>query len=623
MKALPVAHAAGAARLYTVAGTPIWPYDDAETRTALIRIAELFDAPVAEEHPNPAPHDAIAYPRRGGIVVSAREDADEVAALYGHLTNRRMMTALDHGRLIEQSRVDVVVAPWDVLTTDFLCRLYRDPAWAPGLITGGSPRELLRQAVLRAAALALCGRLSRHRVDVRPLADHGLIKADKLEILGQQADAAQIKQALGSGSELLTVFTVGDGIDAGFGPLILCPMVQKVAEASGRTPACVVSGTCHRLQLPMMEALASGYLLSPDAIASRVLILHACWGIQPAGSLYDSGWGYGHRLASHDRLGAMLTTWQITIGSAADTEPLARDVARGMPLGQALARFNNAAASRRTGQLMCLLGDPELRVSTVAPPFRRSASGETTPREEQRQLAFLSAYLDTIVPKRESKSALTSARRAVSACLRKAWSGSAIDAPHEPSGTVVRQAVLRFLCRHGTIPTYHWMDLAYPVGSDDSGSPCLTCRQTTREVNLRLRVLGAGSRKLQLCPRCGLTEDRPATMGRIGLTFKEGVAYLHGSAPRGPWAASLLVRPHVGQPTFHPWPAGEDGRPLFEMPIFAQRELQGAGQLLLFMIEEASLWMARAQYDQTSSDGTKTNADMTATRLGEVMQGPS
>ncbi len=595
--ALPVALATGAAQISTADGDPIWPYGDAKTLAALTHIAEVFDSTVIEEQPHPAANGHLVRRRREGIVVSARTDADDVGALYAHLTNRRFETAQDYAA-IKTCRPDVVVAPQDVLTPDLLRQLYSEPQWAPGLITAGSPEALLRQALVRAAAVSLCGRTSGRRVDVRPLAELGRINLTEWEILGRRASRAQLRRALGSGSELLTIFTVGDGIDAGLGSLILCPMERKPVRSKGTAPPCVVSGTCHRLQLPMAEALALGRFVPPEAIAARVLVLHACWGIQPAGSLYDPTWGYGHRLADHDRLGAILTTWQIAIGSPADTDTLATDLARGMSLGRALARFNHSASSRRNGRLLCLLGDPDMRVSTRAPPpvIQRSSPRKGTPQNEHSQLAFLAAYLSMMMPKRESKVLHAAALDAVAACQRRAWSGLAIDAPEEPSGAAMRQAVLEFLCKHATIPAYHWMDFAYPVSATESGTECLGCGQSELEVSLRLRVPGAGSRKMQLCPRCGLTEDRPAKMGRIGLTIEKDMACLHQLPPRGGWAATLLFRPHVGATVFRPWPATKDHKPLSRMRIFDQGEPQGAGQLLLFMMEGASLWMARALY---------------------------
>lgn len=612
-RALPVAPATGAAQMSTAFDDPIWPYGDAETLAALTHIAELFDSTVVEEQPRPAASRDLVRLRRERIVVSARADADDVGSLYAHLTNRRFETAQDYA-LLEIHRPDVVVAPLDVLTPDFLRQLYSDPEWAPGLITAGSPKALLRQALLRAAAVSLCGRTSGRRVDVRHFADLGRINLGEWEILGRRAGRAQLRRALGSGSELLTIFTIGDGIDASLGSLILCPMERRPAWSKGTAPPCVVSGTCHRLQLPMAEALASGRFVPPEAIAARVLVLHACWGIQPAGSLHGPTWGYGHRLADHDRLGAMLTTWDVTIGAPADLEPLARDLARGTSLGRALARFNHSASSRRTGQLMCLLGDPDLRVSIRAqtPVVRKSPPRKGTPQNEHRQLAFIAAYLNTMMPKRESKALHAAARDAIAVCQRRAWSGLAIDAPDEPSGAAMRQAVLEFLCKHGTVPVHHWMGLAYPVSTKDSGARCLACGQFDREVSLRLRVLGAGSRKMQLCARCGLTEDRPAKMGRIGLTIEKDMACLHLLPPRGGWAAALLIRPHVGAPVFRPWPAAEDHKPLSTMPIFDQGEPQGAGQLLLFMMEGASLWVARTLYGlgpwSTRSEGGASGA---------------
>lgn len=591
---LPVASAKGAAKISTAANYPIWPYGDRETLAALTHIAELFHSTVVEEQPRLSVSKHATQVCRDGIVVSARADADDVGSLYAHLTNRRFETAHDC-EFLETRRPDVVVVPHDLLTPDFLRQLYSDPEWAPGVITGRSPKGLLRQALLRAAAATLCGRTSGRRVDVRPFADFGRITLGEWEILGRKARRDQLRHALGSGSEVLTIFTVGDGIDAGFGSLTLCPMNRNPPRSLEFAPPCVMSGTCHRLQLPMAEALASARLVPPEAIATRVLILHACWGIQPVGSLYDPMWGYGGRLANNDRLGAMLTTWQVTIASPADTELLMSDLERGMSLGKALARFNHSASSRRTGQLMCLLGDPDLRIFTKTRVSRGRSSRprKGTPQSEHCQLAFLSAYLNTMVAKRESRAMLVAAKKAVNTCQRRAWSGLDIEMPEEPSGSAMRQAILEFLCNQATIPAYHWMDLAYPLSTKDSGSRCLACGQYDREVTFRLRVVGAGSRKMQICPRCGLTEDRPAKMQRISLTIENSIAYLHLVPPQGGWAAALLFRPYVGTPAFRPWPADKDHKPIAGVRIFDQGEIGRAGQLLVFIMEGARLWVAR------------------------------
>jgi hypothetical protein len=574
-------------------GYPIWPYVDGETLSALTHIAQLFDSTIIEEKPSPARGEQSRSQRRG-LVMSVRAEAYDVALLYAHLTNRRFEA--DEGNALLARRPDVVVAPLDVLTPDFLRELYSDPGWAPGLITAGSPAALLRQALLRAAALRLCGRTSGKRVDVRPLAEHGRIDIGFWEVLGRVADHAQIRHALGSGSELLTICTVGDGIDVALGPLLLCPMTRTLAAVSeGVAPSCVVSGTCHRAHIPMADVPTSSRFVAPEAIAAKVLVLHACWGIQPAGSLYDPIWGYGYRLANHDRLGAMLTTWQLTIGRPSDLEPLARDLGRGTCLGKALARFNRSASARRTGQLMCLLGDPDLRVFTQVrnPVLRRAPRHERSLHDYDAQLVFLAAYLSTIDPKEESNASLAVARDAVAACQRRVWTGLE-TAADEPAAAVMRQAVVQFLCMHRTIPSKHWIDLAYPVSEKASGSRCFACGQFDREVTFRLRLVGAGARKMKICIRCGLTEDRPAKAQRVSLAVDRDVARLSLSPPRGGWTASALFLPNVGSPVVRRWPTAEDGKPASMTPIFEPSAPRGAGQVLLFMIDGASFWFARA-----------------------------
>lgn len=592
-RTLRVAHAIGTPQMSTATGDPIWPYDDTETLVALIHIAELFDSSIAEEKP----HTVVdAIPRRWkGTVMAVGDKTNDAGLLYAHLTNRRFEVARDSAFLLKR-QPDVVVVSVDRLTPNFLQQLYSQPGWAPGLITGESPRVLLRQALLRSAAAYLCGGTSGRHLDIYPFAELGQINLGNREILGRLVDPAELRKALERGSELLSVFTVGDGIDANLGPLTLCPMGQKPASLEGAAPACIVSDTCHRLQLPLTEALDSARLVSPEGIAARVLIFHACWGIQPDGSLYSPAWGYGYRLAAHDRLGAMLTTWRVTIGSSADTEVLARYVACGMTVGAALARFNSLASSRRKGQLMCLLGDPKIRAhtGTHATIMRKLNRRNRVHEENQRQLAFLAAYLDMMPLQQGALHA--AARDAIAECQRSAWSGLPNAPTSPPSGSVFRQAMLEWLTKQGTIPAYHWMKFADPVSAKDSSFRCFACDQSAQEVNFRLRIVGAGSRTVYICPRCGLIEDRPAKMERIGITIKEGMAYLHRAPTAVEWAGTMLYRPNVGPNVSRSWPSAEDGQPLSRIEIFEPSESRGAGQLLLFMIEGASLSMARAVY---------------------------
>lgn len=593
---LPVAPAAATARLSAADGDPIWPVANDATLAALTRLAALFDATLVAAEPQPG--RPAARSRHGQTVVSAAPEADAAAALYAHLTGRRFLPAAQPARAAHQ-RPDVVVAPTRLLTPPFLAALHGDPDRAPGLIAAASPSALLRQALLRAAALRLCGGPARRSVEVMHHFAISRAEMEGRELFGNQAPREELRHVLGRGSEVLSIFTVGDGIDAALGPLILCPIAGGSSRPAPGPPPCVVSDTCHRLQLPLAEAAASRGLVAPEALVARVLLLHACWGIQPSGSLHGQDWGYGWRLAVSDRLGAIVTTWQITLGAPADTGGLARMLARGTPLGTAVARFNHGKQARRTGQLLCLLGDPDFRLRPG--PLRVSGLRATSdrprpPAGERRQLAFLSAYLEATEPKPASQAAQETARISVGMCQRLAWRGLAIDAPGETAGAVMRAAMLDFLCAHGTIPAYHWMALGHPERSAASDSGCLVCGQPDSEVTLRLRVEGAERRLLTLCPRCGLTEDRPVSAARLGLAVDGRMVCLQRPPAPGRGAAALLFRPLAAPAYARRWDAGAAGRPVPVMPVFDGDGPSEAGQLLVFAMEGAALQVGRTPY---------------------------
>jgi len=251
---------------------------------------------------------------------------------------------------------------------------------------------------------------------------------------------------------------------------------------------------------------------------------------------------------------------------------------------------------------MCLLGDPDLRLFPAGPRALALRPAPTRPRpraEDRRQLAFLAAYLDVTDPKPVSRTTHAAARSAVTACQRLVWSGLAMDAPGEMAGAVMRSAMLDFLGTHGTIPAYHWMSLGHPLHARESGRTCAACGQPDSEVVLRLRVDGSASRRLTLCPRCGLTEDRPAAAGRLDLAVSGRFALLRPSADVGALTGALLFRPH-GRPAYGcPWqPSGEEPSRL-AMQAFNEGGPAEAGQLLLFVMDGAALQVARTPYGPT------------------------
>lgn len=134
--------------------------------------------------------------------------------------------------------------------------------------------------------------------------------------------------------------------------------------------------------------------------------------------------------------------------------------------------------------------------------------------------------------------------------------GLSIDASDSQVGSTMRQAVLDFLCSHGTIPPYHWIELVKPVSATESEVSCLACGQPDRELGFSFRVGGVGSRKLRLCPRCSFTEDRPSS-ARPACTRRDHIDVDCGFAIPTACRQALLFA----------WPAAEDGKPMSTVSI--------------------------------------------------------
>ena len=313
-------------------------------------------------------------PGQHGVVVGLGSAAAAAARLYATLTDRPYRHATDVGALARvRARIEVLVTTYPHLTYPLLEQLFGEPhpaGLAPGLLVASSAAALRSRARQRAAGLTSGSASNGGIVEVRAVEQVGRVQFPDRVLYGARTPGPTLRRALAAGADLLAITSYSDGLDASLGDLVLCALAGDARRPPvAPTPLCLRAATCYRLDLPIDQALGSGRLVDPDEVSARVLLFLGCWGLLASGGLTDPRWGFMDRLVGSPRIGAIITGWEVLFLTPGDVDMLVRLLANGSSLGEAVERFNGSRAAADTGNRLCLLGDPRLRLS------RRAADG--------------------------------------------------------------------------------------------------------------------------------------------------------------------------------------------------------------------------------------------------------
>jgi hypothetical protein len=561
---LPVARTSGPLRLVTPEGDPVWPARSAAEFDDLRQLAAVFGTRLEQIPPCPA---SVQPGYRDEVVWGLGKQAFAAAELYAHLTSRSL-------RLVDRGEstaglvfASVVVTTIEMLTYDLLERLSaRAPGHPiPGIIAA-APEALHRQVILRSAAAALSGPVRERRIDVAPTVQARSNRRRAARVLCEGDPAEQVREALGAGAGLLNILTHSDGVDACFGAATMCPM-EAVQESFGATPPmCIVRGICHRHQLSLDDATLASFLIRPREVAARLVVFHTCKGILPADATVDPNWGLLPRLLDQARIGAVATTWEMTLSVEKDLDRVAAGLEKGVPVGEALAHFMNMKPVRQRNVRMCLFGDPRLCLPASSRISKNNPASSWRPNAGE--LAFLEAYLRL---KSRAKSAharllIRTANKALAPYAARASNGRLAKSAADTAGRPVREALLDLFCNFGSTPSSDWNQFAVVVRSFRSPSPCPQCGMPTHTWIMRILRPKCPKRRMINCPRCGFIEDAPMDYPQLALRLEGPLLRLAGQRPHSAWSARVLIDPGLPKDESPPrrwldWPAGADGSP--------------------------------------------------------------
>lgn len=565
-------------------GKPIWPVRNTSEESELQSLACVFGSTIERSG---ASSIGSAVPLNDEVVIAYGEGAKEPARLYAHLTGRQYAEAKSFEALKQHRRPAVLVAVLENVTSALLRYLYEPPiiGMATGIVTARSPEALRRQVLLRAATSFLRGPVpSPGRINLFPSLALEFIQSDGHHIIGRNAPPAVIRGALNAVTGLLSIRTHSDGVDAFLGGgLLMCPFPVAFEEPKNDLkPRCKVTNFCHRTKLPLAEALQSDLLVSPSSLSARVFLWNVCWGILPvSGNLakvINRAWGVMPRLIESSRIGAILTTWQLTISDLDSTQKLEQWICDGRPLGMSLADYLNSATARRTGHRLCLFGDPRVTLPKPAedfssaerkpitifgpPPSRRSVQSK-----ELGQLAFLRSWLTEAVP--SSLGAVQQSCRtcleSVQACEHAAWLGLDINCVRPSETAKMREVILEHLSEHGIFISHNWLRLAARIRLLSPSPACFACGSHSNSYAIRLRVPLVSERRITICSYCGVIEDAPIASS-LRFSLREGrYPQIEGPLPNSNWAAKLVFGSTLQEDhQAWDWPADPQGKPVKE-----------------------------------------------------------
>jgi hypothetical protein len=555
-------------------GQPVWPLFTAGDRAAMETFAAKFGIEVRAVQG----HAGATRPS-ADIVVAWGAHVEEEAQLYAHLTRRRFRRVKTLAELGSSHRPAVVVTTLDRVRHDLLSVLYTadiDGA-APGLICAVNVRDLRSVVLLRAAAANLQGPdgprllLSQMRsMDSRR--DPDVVDLGTLP-------PRQLLERLREGAGVVSVIGHSDGVDGALGPdLVLCPMDRPERLLDPMRPSrCGETGICHRLHMPLSEALRTSTLVPPEAVSAWCLVWGACWGVMPPDGVVDPAAGLAPRFLGSPTLAVMLTTWNIAPISQGAVEELAELLHAGISVGEALSRFLKSHWAVRSGLRFCLFGDPAASVPArrgiqlyepiaLPPSTVRSDRASRVIDGSLADTAFLRALLQEDARYLPSELAPLSAEMfAILDGYGKTLASGRGD--EDGSGPPMRRAVVKYLARRGPLLFGAWL----PLASLDTPPPertqcCPACRRAHNTTTSLIATIDVGEtvrRRVRFCPKCGVVEDAPVESdASLSLRPPQSVRLRYRTAFRRPWAGVLVVQSLIrSERLFWKWPPGADGRP--------------------------------------------------------------
>ena len=328
-------------------GQPIWICPEKNTLEKIKKTANIFGAN-CQFIPAEKIENFTNAPQKGRVVV-LDEALTEHGKLYAHLTHRHFQK-INIEEIPEIKDIEIVVSLIDDLNAHLMDHLYEsnfDQSFAPGIICADTLEKLWDKVFIKAIAFHFPVRSKKdwlHYYPTLPLESQHHEKNAVTTFGGNISDQYLKEKMNGHSDFLLVAKSHADGMDAVFNPLIMCSLERSLGlykkNANGKMPACLTNDFCHRLGQPLSKALASGKLFSPSQINTKLMVFNTCTGMLIDSPTINFKWGFSAELLDNPDIQVLVTSWQIITTDLEKLEALSGALRSGVPLGRALARYN-------------------------------------------------------------------------------------------------------------------------------------------------------------------------------------------------------------------------------------------------------------------------------------------
>ena len=557
-------------------GAPVWPDFSPEAHARVSEAARLFGASLVQVNADPceserrdvAPSDAGAA--GAARVVGVGAPTWRAARLYAHLTGRTFVGVQSAEECVSVN-MDVVVLLYSNLTPDLLDGLHARDAAARcvGIVVAESADELVLQVLTRAVGGVLPAPNSGE-LCLDPDLPGSDVWTSAGVSLRHDAPPHLLNKVLRFGFSALHIDAHCDGLCASLGERILCPMDRPPSDPDDTAPPCARSGSCHRLDVPLADAVACERTISPDAFAAPLMVMSTCWGVVPSPFLWDVRWSLGYRFLQSRRVGALVATWEVVFVRPEMKSEFRRAIVSGSPIGEALVGFLAAEGANRTGFRAALFGDPRLRL-------RPGPAAPASPRRRSSSASYPAAA--GLLPRIDFMCGVLATAQSVRPELAQTQAGLDLDAalvelePRAWSGRVSRElanrfrtAALSFAAAWNGAFVHLWASAVKRFELHRDGRRCFACAQQAREYRAEFSSPELPPRRLLMCAKCGIVEDAELKAPEIVPRVSGGTVAFLGAPERGDWSLVIKLTNLGNEEPIVVAHAVDDGSTTFPLP---------------------------------------------------------
>jgi hypothetical protein len=541
-------------------GVPVWPVRDGQDGKALTSICEVLGGSMEDAR---APASRSKVVPTGDELVLGIGDVEQEARLYAHLSGRsyELVPRIEDAPDLGQVSVFLCMSPSIDPTLIETVSLLPYQGQAPGIIWGRTRDELRRRILVSSCAAALSTPAAVRAVDViGPRI--GALQATPTEI-------GRLKEDLASGPGVLTLYAHSDGVAQDLpARSALCARADPSTVGDmQRAPECVYTGDCFRTQTSVAEAMEAGLLISPKAIAARIVVDIACQAAFVGNQALAPEWSVFALLLANPRIGALLAPAHTFQLRGVVWEELLTRLKEGYPVGNALARYDGSSAMSTLDGRFLLFGDPRLRATSESAAPRLTSEPSSIRKTSSSMAAeapadsIVAAQLDLfraaakLAPQETRRECESNSRRMLD-LLRDI--GQEESSWGEGVATELRSAFLEHMGLTKSRISSAW-ESEVIASRNGKVMACPHCGLRAPAVLVQLH--SGMTREVFKCIACTEVFDHQVGCSRLPRVQLPLIT-LEGAGTDAAWAGSVfVVRKKPTDTVAFPWPEEEGGAP--------------------------------------------------------------